>query len=505
MKRITIVLALAIAMPLGAYAQQTLTLEECRKMAMDSNRELEQARQKAKMAEYDKKTAIANYFPNVTAVGTYQYNSRNIDLIGDDMSGSLQNMGTAVQQQLDGKMQQLMTAIKSNPSAAQEYMTSPMWQTVIGALSQTDMSAALNQIGTDVSQAFNLDITNVYAAAVSLQQPVFMGGKIIASNKMASLAEELSLVQCDSKAQEVLVDVDNTYWQIVSIANKKKLAETYLELLESMLRNGEIAVEEGTAVKSDILPVKVKYNEAQMLLSRSENGLALSKMLLCKQVGLPLNSEIMLADELVDTFSADAQPSMTARKDIEQILEDRPETKSLDLASRIYEQKYKIARADMLPKIALTANYLVSNPSAFNGFQNEFGGMFNAGVMVSIPIFHGTEALQKTRKAKAEASLYRSRYDDACELINLEVEQLGKQEQEAFERLRMAESNLESAEENLRVAMLGFEEGVVETVVTLQAQAAWMQANSEFIDAGIDLKMNHTKLLKAQGDLGMAE
>lgn len=501
MKKILFILAFSLVIPLGANAHMTLTLEECRKMAMDSNRELEQARQKAQMAGYDKKTAMANYFPNIKATGTYQYNSRNLDLIGEERSSALQNMGTAAQEQIKGIMQQLTDAIQANPAAALEYMISPMWKTVLNTLSSTDVSALLNTIGTEVSQAFNLDITNVYVGAVSLQQPVFMGGKIIASNKIASLAEQLALVQCDSKEQEVLVNVDLTYWQIVSIANKKKLAETYLDLLESMQKNGEIAVAEGTAVKSDILPIKVKRNEAQILLSRAINGLALSKMLLCKQTGLPLDTEITLADEFTDNLSSAAIPSLTAKKDMNMILMDRPETKSLDLAAKIYDQKFKIARADMFPKVALTANYLISNPSAFNGFRNDFGGMFNAGVMVSIPIFHGTEALQRTRKAKAEASLYKSRYDDACEMINLEVEQLTKQEEEALDRLHMAESNLESAEENLRVATLGFEEGVVETVVTLQAQTAWMQANSELIDAKIDLRMNHTKLLKAQGEL----
>ena len=294
-----------------------------------------------------------------------------------------------------------------------------------------------------------------------------------------------------------MVNVDQTYWQIVSIANKKKLAANYSDLLEQMMKDAEIYVEEGVAVKSDLLAIKVKYNEAQMLLSRAENGLALSKMLLCKQIGLPLDSKIMLADEELDMIP---EPQMLKSKDMDQIIADRPETRSLDLASRIYDQKVKIARADMMPKVALTANYLVSNPSAFNGFQNQFGGMFNAGVMVSVPLFHGTEALQKTLKAKTEAQMYRTKYDDACALINLQVEQLSKQENEALERMRMAESNLESAEENLRVAMVGYEEGVVDTIVTLQAQTAWMQAHSEYIDAGVELQMNHSNLRKAQGE-----
>lgn len=502
MKKVSIIIALTVLMPLSVMAQQTLTLEDCHAMAAEANKDLEMARQKVQMAGYDRKIARANYLPNVSATGTYMYNSKNVSLISDEMSQSLSNMGTTVQGQLDGQMQQLMAAIKSNPSAAMEYMSSPMWQTVIGALSQTDVSTALNQIGTTVSDAFKLDVANVYAGAVSLQQPIFVGGKIIASNKMADLAEELSRTQYDSQYEDAMVNVDHTYWQIVSIANKKKLAQNYSDLLEQMMKDAQIYVEEGVAVKSDLLTIKVKYNEAQMLLCRAENGLSLSKMLLCKQIGLPLDSEIRLADEDLETMP---QPLMLKVKDMDQIIADRPETKSLDLASRIYEQKVKVARADMMPKVALTANYLISNPSAFNGFEKKFGGMFNAGVMVSVPLFHGTEALQKTLKAKTEAQMYRTKYDDACALINLQVEQLTKQENEALERMRMAESNLESAEENLRVAMIGYEEGVVDTIVTLQAQTAWMQAHSEYIDAGVDLQMNHSNLLKAQGEYRIVE
>ena len=153
----------------------------------------------------------------------------------------------------------------------------------------------------------------------------------------------------------------------------------------------------------------------------------------------------------------------------------------------------------MMPKVALTANYLVSNPNAYNGFQNKWGGMFNVGVAVNIPIFHGMEATQKTRKAKAEATLYRSQYEDACNMINLQVTQLHKQQEEALEKLAMAESNLKSAEENLRTATVGFENGVVTSNTALAAHTAWLQAHSEIIDAGIELQMVNVNLNKAEG------
>ena len=486
----------------GSSQGKTLTLEQCRQMAVQANKALRQAETRMEMAGYDRKIAQANYFPNISAKGTYHYTPGDFSFIGEEQSALLNSLGTHVQGQFDGFMQGLTTAIMSNPAAAAEYMGSPMWQTVLGALSQADVSTLLNHIGQEIDGALHPEIEHVFIGAVSLQQPLFMGGKIVNANRVARLAEELAHAQYDKEYQEVLAGVDEAYWQIVSVAGKKKLAEGYCDLLEQMLTDVQASVAAGVATESDALTIKVKANEAQMLRTKATGGLSLAKMLLCKQIGLPLDSDITLADESLDAIPA---PGTPADKPLQAVLDDRPETRCLDLAAQIYDGKARMARADMLPKVALTANYLVSNPNMQHGFQREWGGRFNAGVLVSVPIFHGTEALQKTRKAKAEASLYRSRYDDACQMIELQLAQLRRQGEEAAERLQMAESNLESAEENLRAATVGFEAGVVDAHTALAAQTAWLQAHSEYLDAGVELQMNATLLRKAQGAYTQAQ
>ena len=488
--------AAMLALPLTTAGQETLTLQQCRDMAIRNNKNLEQSRTKVEMAGIDRKIARANYYPNISAAGTYMYNEKNLSLISDEMSGKLTNMGTSAQSMMTNLMTALQQQIAGNQSAAIEYMKSPLWQTVIGTLQQTDISAALNQLGSEIDDAFHLDIHNVFAAGVSLQQPVFMGGKIVAANQIARLAEELSKAQYDKEYQDIITTVDQAYWQVVSIASKKKLAEDFADLLAKMEHDVNLSVDEGVATNSDALAIKVKVNEANMLKTKATNGLVLAKMLLCKEIGIDLNSEILLADENLDAIPV---PELVEDKSIEAVYADRPETRSLDLATQIYEKKVNVARADMMPKVALTANYLVSNPNAYNGFRNKWGGMFNVGVAVSVPIFHGFEATQKTRKAKAEATLYKSQYNDAKELINLQVTQLHKQQDEAVEKLAMAESNLKSAEENLRTASIGYEAGVVTTNTALAAHTAWLQAHSEYIDAGIELQMTSVNLQKAEG------
>ena len=527
MKRNALLLALLLpALPLAAQPQR-LTLDDCREMALRSSKDLEQARTQVQMAGYDRKIALANYFPNIGATGAYLYNNRDIALVDDFQSSMLQSAGSILQgvadgtaaslqeqvsgamgQAMNGTVTQLMAAIQSNPALAQEYMSSPMWQTVLGMLQKMDPSALgqlqlpdisepVNAIGADIDKALHPDLHNIWVGAVTVRQPVFVGGKILYSNRMAALNEDLARSRYDQAEAQVVLDVDQAYWQIVSIAGKKRLSESYADLLHTLQADVDASVRAGVMTESDALQIKVKVNEAEMLRTKATNGLTLAKMLLCQRIGLPLDSEIELYDEHLDVVPL---PQRGIGKSLDDIWADRPETRSLDLASRIYDAKAKVTRADGLPQVALTANWLVSNPNAFNGIQNTWnGGMLSAGVMVNVPLFHGLENLNRYRKAKAEASLYRSQLEDAKQMIQLQVTRERKAYDEALEKLSMAQANLESAEENLRTATIGFEAGVISTATVLSAQTAWLSAHSDCLDAGTELQMAAAALRQAEG------
>ena len=72
---------------------------------------------------------------------------------------------------------------------------------------------------------------------------------------------------------------------------------------------------------------------------------------------------------------------------------------------------------------------------------------------------------------------------------------------EANKKLEMARKSTERAEENLRTANLGFQEGVISTTTVMEAQTAWLQAQSQKIDAEIDVKLSQVNLQKALGTL----
>ena len=141
-------------------------------------------------------------------------------------------------------------------------------------------------------------------------------------------------------------------------------------------------------------------------------------MVLCQLCGIPLNTQIKLADEDMENLTL---PNTYIESNVQTALANREELKSLELASEIYRQKVNVVRSEFLPSVGLTINYMVTNPSLVNGFENKFRGMWAAGIVVKIPVFHWGEGIYKVKAAKAEANIARYRLEDVKEKIELQV------------------------------------------------------------------------------------
>src|SRR3712207_8222190 len=131
-----------------------------------------------------------------------------------------------------------------------------------------------------------------------------MGGAIIAANKIAAINEQLSDNSSDLVRQATLYSIDQTYWLVISLREKEKLAVSYHELVSKLSEDVKKMIKEGVATRADGLKVDVKVNEAEMQITQIENGLSLSKMLLCQLCGLPLDEQITLADENKEILTA---------------------------------------------------------------------------------------------------------------------------------------------------------------------------------------------------------
>lgn len=486
MKRFISLILLA-GLTVNGFGQRVLSIDSCRNLALKNNKELRMAEEKINAAHYQKKAAFTNYLPKFDIMGTYMRTQKEISLLSDEQKNTISNIGTATGAQLQQQLQQLAA---SNPLLAS--ILKPLEGMIPG------LATGLNGVGQGIVDAFKTDTRNMFAGAATLTQPLFMGGKIIAYNKITKYAEQLAESQHETSIQELILNTDQAYWQVISLVNKKNLAESYLELLKSLDSDVEKMIAEGVATKADGLSVKVKVNEAEVTLTKVENGLSLSKMVLCQLCGLPLDTDIKLADEEMENLSL---PNTYTESNVSTALANRHELKSLELATEIYRQKVNVVRSEFLPSLAFTANYLVTNPSLVNGFENKFRGLWAAGVILKIPVFHWGEGIYKVKAAKAEANIAKYQLEDVKEKVELQVTQASYKVNEATKQLHAAEQNMEKAEENLKYAKLGFKEGVIPTSNVLEAQTAWLSAQSGKIDAQIDMKMSEIYLNKSMGIL----
>jgi len=175
--------------------------------------------------------------------------------------------------------------------------------------------------------------------------------------------------------------------------------------------------------------------------------------------------------------------------------------KMLQNSVDIAKQTTNVLRAGNLPQVALTGGYSVSNPNVFNGFQKSFAGFWNVGVLVRVPLWNWGDVMYKVRASKGATSIANLELAEAREMIELQVNQNTFKVGEANKKLAMAQANIQRADENLRTANLGFREGVITPTTVMEAQTAWLQAQSQKIDAEIDVKLSQVDLQKALGTL----
>ena len=473
MRKYVFIALCAIAM---ASSAQVVTLDSCRHMALRNNKEIQQASMGIEKAAYQRKEAAAAYLPQFDLTAGYIYNSRKVSLIKED---------------------QLLPTKSFNPQTGQ-YDYNLLIDPTTGYPVQVNGQYVPTTVALLPKSGMTYNIHNLMGGALTVTQPIYMGGKITAMNQITELAQQLAQEMLDGKVEDVIYNVDATYWQVISLCAKQKLARSYVGLVEKLDNDVKAMVNEGVATLANQLAVDVKLNEANVDLTKVENGVTLSRMLLAQLCGLPVNTVMTLADEDHDDLNISLAPSTY---DLDEVYNKRHDVRSLELATKIYDQQVKVARSEMMPKLAAVAAVHATNPNSYDGFENRFGAAFSVGATLRMPLWHWGGLSNKVKAAQVEANVKRLELDDAKEKIALQISQAAFRYQEAFKTYEATKANLAQANENLRIADLAFKEGMGTIDDVLTAQTAWLKANSEKIDAEIDVQLTHEYLDKVMGTM----
>ena len=500
MKLFTI--AVLLGSSLCVQAQEVYSLQKCRELALQNNRQLKISNMTVDVAENMRKAAKTKYLPRVDALAGYQHFSREISLLSDDQKNTLSNLGTNTFGQLGGQIGQNLSSL------AQQGVLSPQVAQQLGQLLSnvaTPLTQAGNNIGQSINDAFRSNTKNVYAGGIVVNQPIYMGGAIKAANDMAAIGEQVAQNNIRLKRQLVLYGVDNAYWLAISLKKKEALAIRYRDLAQKLNEDVKKMIREGVATRADGLKVEVAVNTADMQIARIQSGVSLAKMALCELCGLDLNGDIQLSDEreadLPPTPSTQFDNYIIPASDSTRLNETRPELRLLQNAVDMSKQNTKLLRSLYLPHVLLTAGYSVSNPNLFNGFQKRFTDLWNIGVTVQVPVWTWGENKYKIRASRTATSIAQLEMDDVRKKIDLEIEQNRLRLKDANKQLATSHKNMAAAEENLRCANVGFKEGVMTVTEVMAAQTAWQTSRMAIIDAEISVKLAQAGLQKALGSL----
>jgi len=495
MKRYYVILSLLLTFS-TVEAQQILSLEDCRKLAVENNKELMISEEKINAAKSLEKAAITQYFPSISARGGYLYNSKNLSLLS---SSQFLPVGTQMSNGSFGftpdQIYNEWTMLPSGGVAPLDADGKPF-----------DPSANPEKImwknyAYIPKEAFEFDIHHIFFGGVSAQMPIYLGGKIRELNKLAKTNLEIAENRLDANKSETIYKIDEAYWRVISLSAKKTLAENYVQLLQKLDSDLQQSIAVGVSTVADGLTVKVKLNEAEMTLSQVENGLQLSKMALVQLCGLGYDVSFTLADEQNEITELKDVVGESTDINMDEAIANRSEVQGLELVSSLARSNEKLQLSRFMPSVVAVGGYNLSNPNMFNGFDRSFAGMWSVGVAVDIPICHWGERFHTLSAARSEKKIVQYQLDEAREKIELQITQAKFKIDEAQKRLLVTMKNTEKAEENLHHANVGFEAGVIPTSNVLEAQTAWLKAKAENIDAQIDVKLCNVYLLKATGRL----
>ncbi|MFA6811787.1 MAG: TolC family protein [Bacteroidaceae bacterium] len=328
-------------------------------------------------------------------------------------------------------------------------------------------------------------------AGITAIQPIYAGGKITNSNKLSKLGVETSRYQRLVSKNEVLIETEDSFWQLVALVDKQKTLKSVEEQLNSILKKVESSEKVEMSLPNDVLKVKLKINELDAEKSKINNGIALSKMNLCQQMGLPLDSAETFDINIPDFKQIESPLVYFVQHNV--AVMDRPEYKLLDKGVEASKIETKIKLSEYLPSVAVGANYGYDN---FTKGDHMNGAVF---ATVSIPISDWWGGSHAMKKQKIQEKVAYNRYEQGKQLLLLEMKQIQNSFEEAYKQVGLSELGITQATENLRLNNNYFKVGTTDITQVLEAESMLAQSKNSYTDACINYYVNKAKYMQATG------
>lgn len=450
-------------------AQVELDLQKCRGMALESSKKMAVADRQVAKAGYDRKTYRAHFFPKVSAMGMYAYMQK-------DYSFKI-------------KGGNLPTLVPEGNTLRPNYLLDKNGNQVFGA----DGRPLFAQYAVMPDIALTMGLDNAYTVGGLLELPVYMGGKIRNAYQMAVVGTQMAELNRSYSRAEVITEADEAFWQYVRLQELETSALKYKEVVGELVKNLADARQVGMASQNDLLKARVKLNEAELLLQKTQNGKRLAGMNLCRVTGLELNTELMAVDSLQETVTPGLMEEEVA-------VNRRPEYNLLDKEVELKQKQVRLTRSEFLPQLGVSVSYGYTDGISVNGEADGIAS-FMAMASLKVPVFHWGEGRNKIRAMKEEQEISELKKEDMTQLMVLEAAKARFNVEDAVTRVELTRNSLAQARENLNESRNRYELGLETLTDYMEAQAQWQKAWSDWIDAKAGLRLSETHYLRATGKL----
>ena len=423
-----------------------LSLDSCKALALRNNLEIKNAALDVQAAQEVKKQAVTKYFPNVSVMAGGYYAAKPLIEYGIDDIGNAQ---------------------------ARQWLHNLYYE----------YGAAIG-LPDRISMCENGVMTGAM-----LVQPVYMGGQIVNGNKLAKVGVEAAELQGQLTEDRILQQVEEYYWLIISLQEKKKTLQQALTFLDTLRRDVTTAAEAGLVSHNDVLKVKLKWTEIYNNREKLQNGIRLATLALGQTIGQ--DTGILILTDTIGKISewgaswTDPGAAVMGRK----------EAQLLDIQVDAEELKKKMALGETLPHLTIggTASYgnLVFDHYSANAL---------AFATLQVPLTGWWEASHKLKQHDILVQKAKNERADLMRKMYLETLQASNNVDEAYNQYKLMELALQDAEANLHDVKADYDAGLVPVSDLLEAQTLLLQAQNQRTDALIDLKIKaeHYKKLTQQ-------
>lgn len=333
-------------------------------------------------------------------------------------------------------------------------------------------------------------VTDNFSNNVSLSLPIYSGGGIEAQIEQAKLNFKINEVGMDKSRQQVKLDATTGYFSILGAQNSLKVSQESVGMMEDHLKNVQAQYGVGVVAKSDVLRSQVELANYQQKQIIAQNGYDLAVSKFNNTLGLPLDTEVKLKDELKTGTYA-----LTLDDSVKYAMANRPDVAQADYKIDIAKQGIKVAESGKLPKVNFSANQGWSD-ATFPGTKDQG---WSIGLMSTWTPFDSGVTNAKIKQSEASLTKIKLEAQQAKDGYQLEVRQYYLSMNEANKRIGTSQVAVDNAQEDYKIAEVRYSAGVGTNTDVIDTQVALTTAKNNYIQAMYDYNTSKANLGKAMG------